>query len=155
MLIKLSLLLSMVLYAFIVGQSFFYLLAFSRATKKMQAASYIESRKLIDRELQSSLSFVYYAAAAAIILLIAFSVVNPGGLVFITAIIALVALIADVILALKGNVPINKRINSWTETNYPLNWKLYRAKWFNLYHIRQVINIAGFVTLLCGIIFGL
>ena len=145
----------MVLYAFIVGQSFFYILALSGATKKMQAAAYIETRKLIDHELQSSLSLVYYSALGASVALIAFCVVNPEGLLFICSIIALAALLVDVLLAIKGNVPINKTINSWTTTQYPGNWQQVRSRWFTLYHIRQGVNIAGFIALLVGIVFGL
>jgi hypothetical protein len=155
MLIKITLLITMVLYAFIVGQSFFYILALSGATKKMQAAAYIETRKLIDQELQSSLSLVYYSALAASVALISFCVVNPNGLLFICSIIALSALLVDVLLAVKGNVPLNKTINTWTTTQYPGNWQEVRAKWFTLYHIRQGANIVGFITLLTGIVFGL
>jgi uncharacterized membrane protein len=81
--------------------------------------------------------------------------VNPGGLLFITSVISLVALLADVVLALKGNIPLNKYINSWSSWDYPDNWQQYRAQWFNLYHIRQALNITGFVSLLAGLIFGI
>jgi hypothetical protein len=46
---------------------------------------------------------------------------------FITAIVAFVALITDVLL-MKGNMPINNLINTWTADNYPANWVEYRAK---------------------------
>jgi uncharacterized membrane protein len=155
MLIKITLFITLVCYAFVVGQSFFYVLAMSNATKKMQAASYIETRKLIDRELKQTLSLVYYISLASSVLLTAFAVVNPNGLLFICSIIAFIALLADVILALKGNVPLNKAINKWTTTAYPANWQQYRSRWFNIYHIRQAVNIAGFLTLVAGLVFGL
>ena len=145
----------MVLYAFIVGQSFFYILALSNATKKMQAAAYIETRQLIDEQLRSKLSLVYYMALATSVALIAFCVVNPNGLLFICSVIAFFALIVDVLLAIKGNVPLNKTIGTWTTTKYPGNWQQVRSRWFTLYHIRQAANIAGFIALLTGIIFGL
>ena len=155
MLIKITLLITMLLYAFIVAQSFFYILAMSKASKKMKVASYIETRQLIDRQLRINLSLIYYSAVVASIALIAFCVVNPGGLLFICAIIALGALIVDAVLALKGNVPINRKIDTWTTTSYPGNWQQVRARWFTLYHIRQVFNIGGFIVLLIGIVFGL
>ncbi|HEX7902259.1 MAG TPA: hypothetical protein VF487_00170 [Chitinophagaceae bacterium] len=155
MLIKVTLFITLLMYAFIVGQSFFYILALSNATKKMQAIAYIETRKLIDAELQSKLSLVYYAALGASVLLTAFSVVNPNGILFISSVIALIALVIDVVFALKGNVPLNKTINSWSETQYPDNWQQVRSKWFSIYHIRQVVNIVGFVSLLAGLVFGL
>jgi hypothetical protein len=155
MLIKITLFITLLMYAFIVAQSFFYILALSNASKKMQATSYIETRKLIDAELQSRLSLVYYAALAASILLTAFSIVNPNGILFISSVIALIALVIDIAIALKGNIPINKTINSWSTSQYPANWQQVRSKWFSIYHIRQAVNIAGFISLLAGLVFGL
>ena len=155
MLIKITLFLTLVSYAFVISQSFFYVLAMSDATKKMQAPAYIETRQLIDRELQHSGYLMYYAALAACIALTAFSVVNPNGMIFICSVIALVALVVDMLLAVKGNIPLNKAINEWTPSTYPQNWQQYRSRWFCFYHIRQGVNIAGFITLLGGLVFGL
>lgn len=155
MLIKITLFITLVTYAFIVAQSFFYILALSNATKKMGASAYIETRKLIDEELQTKLSLVYYMALAFSILLTAFSVVNPNGILFTSSVIALVALVIDIAIALKGNIPLNRTINTWSANRYPDNWQQVRSKWFSLYHVRQVANIAGFVCLLGGLVFGI
>jgi uncharacterized membrane protein len=82
-------------------------------------------------------------------------VINPSGFLFICSVVALVSLIIDVAFTLKGNVPLNKIINTWTASNYPANWKEYRSKWLSIYSIRQVTNIIGFVSLLAGLIFGM
>jgi uncharacterized membrane protein len=153
--IKITLFVTLLMYAFVISQSFFYILAMSNTMKKMQAGTYIETRNLLTQNLQAPLQLVYYAALGASLLLTSFCVVNPGGWLFITSVIALVALLADVLLAIKGNIPLNKFINSWTSDNYPEDWKQYRSKWFNLYHVRQVLNITGFVSLLAGLIFGM
>jgi uncharacterized membrane protein len=153
--IKITLFITLLMYAFVISQSFFYILAMSSTLKKMQAGTYIETRNLLTQNLQAPLQLVYYATLGASLLLTSFCVVNPGGWLFITSVIALVALLADVLLAIKGNVPLNKFINSWTAENYPENWKQYRSKWFTLYHVRQALNITGFVSLLAGLIFGM
>jgi len=155
MIIKITLFITLILYAFIAGQSFFYMLVLSNTTKKMQATTYIEIRKQIDAELQLKLSLIYYTALCASILLTAFSVVNPNGILFISSVIALITLVVDIGLALNGNRPINKIINSWSASQYPDNWKQVRSKWFSIFHTRQVVNIAGFVSLLAGSVFGL
>jgi uncharacterized membrane protein len=153
--IKITLFITLLMYAVVISQSFFYILAMSSTLKKMQAGTYIETRNLLTQNLQAPLQVVYYTTLGASLLLTSFSVVNPAGWLFITSVIALVALLADVLLAVKGNIPLNKFINSWTTDNYPENWKQYRSKWFNLYHIRQALNITGFVSLLAGLIFGI
>ena len=74
---------------------------------------------------------------------------------FTCSVIALVALVIDIAIAMKGNIPLNKTINSWTPAQYPNNWEQVRANWFSLYHVRQAINIVGFISLLAGLVFGL
>ena len=155
MAIKITLFITLLMYAVVISQSFFYILAMSVTLKKMRAQTYIETRNLLTTNLQAPLQIVYYTTLSASVLLTAFCVVNPGGLLFITSFVALVALLADVVLALKGNIPLNKFINSWTSWDYPDNWQQYRAQWFNLYHIRQALNITGFISLLAGLIFGI
>jgi|SRR6185295_100588 len=152
--IKITLFTTLLLYAFVISQSFFYILAMSRVTKSMQAVTYIESRQLLDKNLQSSLSLVYYLALASSIALTAFCVINPSGILFVCSVVSLVSLIIDVVLTLRGNVPLNKIINTWTASNYPADWKEYRSKWFFVYNLRQVANIIGFISLLAGLIFG-
>ncbi len=155
MAIKITLFITLLMYAFIISQSFFYILAMTSILKKMQAGTYIETRNLLTETLQVPLKVIYYTALGASLLLTSFCVVNPNGLLFITSIIAFVALLADALLAVKGNIPLNKYINSWTSNNYPEEWQQYRSKWFNLYHIRQGLNITGFVSLLAGLVFGI
>jgi hypothetical protein len=153
--IKITLFITVMLYAVVISQSFFYMLAMSNVTKSMQPGTYIESRKLLDQNLSSSLKTVYYLAVAASILLVSFCVINPSGLLFICSVVALLSLIIDVVFSLKGNVPVNKIINTWTISDYPANWKEYRTKWLSVYNIRQAAYIIGFVSLLTGLIFGM
>jgi hypothetical protein len=153
--IKITLFTTLILYAVVISQSFFYILAMSSVTKSMQPATYIESRQLLDKSLQHTLRIVYYLALASSVLLVSFCVTNPSGILFICTIIALISLVADIVLSLKGNVPLNKIINTWSASAYPSNWKEYRAKWLSIYSIRQVANIIGFVSLLTGLIFGM
>ncbi len=153
--IKITLFITMLLYVFVISQSFFYILAMSSTLKKMQAETYIETRNLLTERLKTPLQIIYYATLGSSVLLTSFCVVNPSGWLFICSIIALIALLADVILAVKGNIPLNTFISSWTTANYPSDWKQYRSKWFTLYHVRQVLNITGFVSLLAGLVFGI
>jgi hypothetical protein len=153
--IKITLFITLVMYALVISQSFFYILAMTSTLKKMQAATYIETRNLLTDTLDVPLRWVYYITLSAIVLLIAFCVVNPSGSLFKCAVVALVALIADALLALRGNIPLNKFISSWTIANYPPNWKQYQAKWFTLYRVRQALNITGFLSLLAALVFGI
>jgi uncharacterized membrane protein len=131
------------------------MLAMSRVLRGMQPATYIESRQLLDKSLRNSLPSVYYFALICCIVLTAFCVTNPSGPLFICAVTALVALVIDLVLTIGASVPLNRLINSWTQTNYPHNWKMYRNRWQRIYNVRQAANIIGFISLLAGIIFGM
>ena len=153
--IKIALFITLLMYALVISQSFFYILAMSSTMKKMQAGTYIETRNLLTRRLEIPLRWIYYMAMAFSLLLTSFCVVNPSGVLFISSMIALLALVADALLAVKGNIPINKAIESWSQTSYPSDWQNYRNKWLSRYRVRQALNIAGFISLLAGWVFGI
>jgi MFS superfamily sulfate permease-like transporter len=56
---------------------------------------------------------------------------------------------------MKGNMPINNLINTWTAENYPANWEYYRAKWLRIFFYREIATITGFVSLVTGVVFGM
>jgi uncharacterized membrane protein len=153
MLINIIYLATLLAYSIIVSQSFMYILALKEVQLKLKADPYTELRKLIDTSMMSNFKYVVYAALLCTLALVIITIKNPGSLQFIMAVIAFVALIADTLLTVKGNLPINNAINSWSSENYPANWTDYRAKWFSIFQYRQFANITGFVCLLVGAVF--
>jgi hypothetical protein len=151
---KIILLVTLLAYSIIVSQSFMYILALKHVQLSLEANPYIELRKLIDTSMRDNFKYVIYVVLLANLLLVISTVKNPGSLLFITAAIAFTALIADTLLTVKGNLPINDIINTWSADNYPANWATYRTKWLNIFQYRQVINIIGFVSLLIGAVLG-
>lgn len=141
-------------YSIIVSQSFMYILSLKHTQLNLGANHYIEIRKLIDAGMRSNFKYVIYATLLFNLLLVIVNIKNPGSLVFITAAIAFVALMADTLLTIKGNMPINDIINTWSADNYPSNWEAYRTKWLSVFQYRQIANITGFISLLAGAIFG-
>jgi len=132
-----------------------YILALKKVQLNLEAKPYIELRKLIDINMRSNFKYVIYAALLANLMLVILTGNNPGNLVFITATIAFVALVADILLTVKGNLPINAIINKWPDDSYPANWTEYRKQWFHIFQYRQIANITGFVSLLIGVVFRL
>ncbi|HMK03988.1 MAG TPA: hypothetical protein VK489_07355 [Ferruginibacter sp.] len=151
---KILLLLTLVAYSIIVGQSYMYIIVLKNVQNSMQAGSYIELRKLLDAGFMANFKWVIYAALLTNLLLVISTIKDPGSLLFITAAIAFVALVADTLFAVKGNVPINSLINGWSADNYPADWATYRTKWLNIFRYRQIANISGFISLLIGAVFG-
>lgn len=151
---KIILLFTLLVYSIIVSQSFMYILALKDVQLGLDANSYTELRKLIDSSMRSNFKYVIYAALLANLGLAISTIRNPGSLLFITTAIAFAALILDTLLTVKGNLPINDVINTWSPDRYPSNWAEYRTKWLSIFQYRQIANITGFVSLLIGSVFG-
>lgn len=153
--IRIVLLVNLLAWSFLVGQSFMYIIALGNVQRSLDAASYIELRKLLDRNFRLKFRFVFYATLITSPLLTLLCCLGTGSVLFITSVIALAAIIADTLLMMKGNMPINNLINSWSVEHYPADWKQYRSKWLYVFQWRQVANITGFTSLLTGVVFGL
>ena len=152
--IKVIMLINLLAYSFIVSQSFTYIIALKNVQTSMEPASYIELRKLLDKNFQVKFRIVVYVTLLTCTVLTVLSSMHLTGLLFITSALGLAGLIVEILLAVKGNVPINRVINSWSADNYPANWKDYRAKWLAIFAKRQVVNIIGFLSLLIGAVFA-
>ena len=151
---KIILLFTLLAYSMIVSQSFMYILSLKNVQIKLDVNAYIQVRKLIDASMRSNFKYVIYAALLGNLLLVVSTVKNPGSVLFVAATLAFVALVADTLLTVKGNLPINDVINTWKPGSIPADWADYRAKWFAIFQYRQVANIIGFLSLLVGAVFG-
>ena len=151
---KIILAITLLVYAIIASQAFMYMFSLKQVQLNLGANSYTEIRKLIDISMRASFKYVIYAALLANLLLVLATVKTPSSLVFITATIALLALVAEILLTLKGNLPINDVINTWSADNVPENWVAFRNKWFAIFQYRQIASITGFISLLIGAVFG-
>jgi hypothetical protein len=145
---------NLLLYAMLVSQSFSYIIALSNVQRNLEAPTYIEVRKLLDKNFRKKYSLVVYLVLVSSTLLTVLCSVQPDCMLFVTSFIAWLLLIVDVLLTLKGNMPINKIINTWTEDNYPADWSTYRTKWLTVFQKRQIATILGFLSLLLGVVFG-
>lgn len=151
--INLALLLHILLYAIVVSQPLFYLVAFGTASARMKAPAYIEMRNHIDDLMQQRGSKVYYAALGSSVLFSGLALFYGPTLLWITSLIALVCLLLDIRVMFQKNLPINGIIKTWTPTQYPPDWEQYRGKWLQAFAYRQFFLVAGFVALLVGAVF--
>lgn len=151
---KIILLLTLMAFALVASQPLFYLMALGPAQQGLRATAYIELRKGLDKTIKPVLQALYFITLLLTSLLAGLSLYTNHLLLLAAAIVALVALVVDIALALKTNIPINNIINQWDADNYPRHWQLFRKKWFHYYRIRQVAGLIGFAALLFGVVFG-
>lgn len=153
-LLKILMLINLLAFSFIVAQVFMYMIALTNVQKNMDAPSYIRLRKLLDKNFRAKFGFVIYTSLLSSLLLCCVTATDPFSFLFITSLVAFFALITDILLALRGNMPINNRINTWKPDLYPADWEVYRDKWFFFFRWRQIAGSVGFVSLLLGALFG-
>ncbi len=152
--LKILIFLNLLVYSVIVSQSFMYMIALRNVQESMGAASYIELRKLLDRNFLKKFKPVVYSALLLGLALLSAAVFQSSGILLAGCSIAFAGLLTDVVLIIKGDMPINRIINSWTLETFPANWVEYRSKWLYWFSWRQVANISGFITLLIAAVFS-
>lgn len=130
-----------------------YALALRNAQLRLEAPGYIRLRHLIDENMQAKFKYVMYGGLLSTLSLVIVAVVTSTMFVIICTSIALVALVLDTVVTVRGNLPVNNVINSWTTEQYPSDWEKVRVKWLQLFRTRQVLNIAGFIALIAGAVF--
>lgn len=153
MVLKIFIVLNLFFYSVIVAQSFMYIIALRNVQESMGAASYIELRKLLDRNFLKKFKPVVYSALLLGLALVTMSLFQSSVVLTAGSIIAFAGLLIDVVLILKGDMPINRIINSWTLETFPRNWSDYRRQWLYWFSWRQVANISGFIALIIAAVF--
>ncbi len=154
MLSNIILLLTVLWYSVIVSQSFSYIISIENVQRNFNAAEYIRFRHLTDQNYRKKFSWLFYGALISNTLLVVILwLESPGSALSVAAGISLLLLMADAVVTMKGNMPINNLINTWSEKEYSVNWKYYRHKWLQFFRIRQCFNITGFVILLISVVF--
>jgi hypothetical protein len=136
---------------FIASQGMFYLVGLNKALHNVSLSGFIEQRKAIDVVIADPLRFLYFSSAGIAILILAFSFKNPGSITFVTVLLSLICLGADMTLAIKKSIPMNEIINHYPGNGYPDIAKI-KNQWLNMINLRGAIAITGLIILLSGFI---
>jgi hypothetical protein len=60
----------------------------------------------------------------------------------------LVTTVAAMLIAVRGNVTINRLMDHWSPAAPPAGWEQVRARWLAYHRLRGIAEIAGFIALL-------
>ena len=105
---KIVILLYLLAYSFIVGQSFSYIISLTNVQKNLPVLPYIEFRKLTDKNFRAKFKWVFYATLLLGPVTTWLTSNEPAGLLFIGVAISYIAFWIDAIIMLKGNMPIQQ-----------------------------------------------
>lgn len=152
--LKIIRLLQLVSYLVVTSQLLFYLLILIDGLKVIPIEHFLEQRKAIDQLMIGRFKFMYYACLALSLLMVFLSAKEPESLLFITTAIAMVCLLVDVVVATKGNGPINALVNTYAGDGPKAGWELVRIEWLKYIQYRGVAITIGMVSLLTGLVIG-
>jgi uncharacterized membrane protein len=138
-------------YLVITSQLMFYFFVMGSAMKRMSMANFIELRKIVNPLVHQRHIPVYYACLALSIIAIVLLAKDWKSPLFFSAVIALVSLVLDIVLAQAKNGPINAFISTHSSTAI-VDWEGMRDQWLYWIKVRGVISTAGFVSLLGGLL---
>ncbi|HEY0749893.1 MAG TPA: hypothetical protein VGD26_01980 [Chitinophagaceae bacterium] len=150
--IKLIRLLQLFTYLIVVSQLAYYVFVMGDALKMVSIGNFVEQRKIVDPMVHQRHVPFYYAALILTLVMLIWHYKEWNSGIFMTTAFALLCLIADVYLGLKENGPINTLVNQTAMGTPGIDWEGLRLKWISLIKIRGMISMAGFVSLLTGLI---
>ena len=152
MIYKIIALIAALTYGVVVSQPFMYMLAFKTMQLNLGAESYLEVRKWTDKAMRANFKWILYIAVLTNIALLVHHWIDSALILFTFAAFSMLALVGEILLAVRGNVPINDVINTWSPGEIPADWAEYRDKWFRVFSYRTWLVVAGFTSLLISII---
>lgn len=138
-------------YLLVTSQLLFYLVIFCDAIKQTSIENFMEHRKGVEQVIDPRLKMIYYSCLALSIAAILTSMKKPSSVFFITAAIALICLLVDMLIAIKGNIPLNNMIREGVLQQH-MNWESVRTQWLNFIRVRGVFITIGMTSLLVGLI---
>lgn len=139
-------------YVIISSQLIYYLLVMSDALKLISIDNFMELRKTIDPIFKKRLSFVYYACLSLNIVLLVMRRGDLFSISYAALIVAFLCLVADLLIAIKGNIPVNNHITNYVSGSIEYNWHALRKDWLNYITWRGIANFIGMLSLIAGML---
>lgn len=143
---------ALVLFAFVVSQPFFWLVALGRASGALSGPAYVELRQRINAVMNVRLAPLYGATAASCAALAWAAFARGDGALGASALLALAGLPLDAILAVRRNVPINQQMDAWSPASPRADWESCRARWVAAFATRQAVLAIPYAALLAGVV---
>lgn len=145
---------TLLLFALVVSQPFFYLLALGAVSDSLSGPTYVEMRQAINRVMNRRLVPLYVATLVSALLLCGLAA-RAGALgLALGSAGAIVGLAIDAVLAVRRNVPINNVMDTWNTADLPAEWADHRRRWRDAFATRQAVLAAAFACLLTGTLAG-
>jgi hypothetical protein len=135
-------------FAVYFGTAVFLLLAPSY--DKLSGRGFVEYFQKADPYIRVRAPLVSLAQVATTLPLLGLTCDRWASLPFLLTLLALAMALVASVIAVKGNVPRNRRMERWSPAEPPAGWEQVRDRWLRYHHLRGAASIAGFVLLLAA-----
>lgn len=137
-------------YALVMSQPLFFAFALGRASLALSGPAYVELRQRINAAITRPLVAVYALTFVGCLAVAGLAAKEGTHATAAGVGLAALALVVDLVLAAKGNVPLNAAMNQWDPAALPPDWATKRAAWHRVFAVRQVVLCIGFVAFVVG-----
>ncbi|RYY93685.1 MAG: hypothetical protein EOO11_19300 [Chitinophagaceae bacterium] len=151
MAIPLLRLLHLLLYFVVAVQLVYYLYLMGDALQQVSIGAFLEERRIVHPLVMKRHQAVYYACLATSVLMLFLAWRERTALGFVPHAIALLCLVADIVIAMKGNGPINTQIQAAVAAP-GTDWEALRTQWLTLIKTRGAVISAGMLALFIGLV---
>ncbi len=145
-------LLHLLSYVLVTSQVLFYLFILGDSLKVVSLDTFFELRKVIDSLMIGRFKLMYYSCLALSIIVVVLATKNPHAAFFISSAVALVCLAIDLAITIKGSMPLNALMHTYSPGDKSINWDDLRTQWLDYMKYRGVFICAGMLSLLVGLL---
>lgn len=131
----------------IASQGIFYILAGAEGLRNISVQAFAEQRKAIDIAIAGRIKVLYYSALLLGIINLVILGRASFSSTFMLTLLATLFTLADILMAIKFNVPINNAFASYPEGSIG-DWKTLQFDWLKYIVIRGVLAIMAMISLL-------
>lgn len=120
------------------------------AYDKLSGSAFTEYFHAVDpymRKRSPALAWVQWIFSAVLVALLAYE--KTWVLAGLTA-ISLLAAVINVVIAVRGNVPLNRKMDHWRHEAPPQDWQKVRRKWLRFHDWRGIASTISFLSLLAA-----
>ncbi len=153
MTLKIIELINIVISAMVGGMYWGPWLALTKSLKKFDSKVFLSVVGQLNQNMAPLMTILSPLSLVTTILVLIISYDNHNATFYFTFIGFLLFLMA-LIVTLIIEVPIVKKIVTWTETTLPSNWEQLRDRWGKFHILRVMAGIIGLIFLLAGILFA-
>jgi uncharacterized membrane protein len=119
----------------------------------LSAGQYLAMHQMRDKTFRRVMPAIGLTTVTLVILSVAFAV--GSGTAFVLGSAAATLLLLDIALTVTRQLPLNARVQSWTDATIPADWSRTRDQWAAQHLIRTIICLVAYACFLAAVLLTL